>query len=543
MSCHGSARLTINLLAGPISRDLFNYTSGRWLVNDALRHAERKLIFDVEGLIKLAAQSIGRQPDDVIDFSKLAEGGFNRIFLITFHDGFPNGRPYSYYAVASEVATMDFLRSYGLPIPQVHGYSPTSDNVAKTEYILMEFMKGTNLSDVWLEMGESDIVSVLRQIAQLESKMMTISFPAAGSLYYPHDLEKVTGSKGIPLRKNKCFCVGPDTRISMWHGRRSQLDVDRGPYQTTEEVLAGAAHKELAYLEQFSQPLLPFQRMRREGYGFQKQLPSNYIESLNRYLLIAQSLIPNNPATHHFCIRHPDLKQSNIIVSKSADTGWQVIGLIDWQHTSILPLFILGGIPDCLQNYDDEISLSSMPPPPLPENLSSLTESEQIEAKELHRRRLIHYQYVKNTAECNILHYEALTDRVGMFLRRLFYVASEPWEGETFALKDALIYATEKWERLTGGGAPCPVAFDAEDVRETKKLEAMLREDDKMFEAIRAIVNFDSDTWVSNMQYDEAMARGKCLKEKALAAAMSAEERAEIMAHWLLDDIDETNYL
>ena len=133
-----------------------------------------------------------------------------------------------YYAVASEVATMDFLCSSGLPVPQVYGYSPVSDNAAKTEYIFMEFMRGTKLSDIWLELGESDIVSLLRQLAQLESQMMSISFPAGGSLYYAHDLEKVAGKAAISL-KDERFCVGPDTRLPMWYGRRSQLDVDRGP--------------------------------------------------------------------------------------------------------------------------------------------------------------------------------------------------------------------------------------------------------------------------------------------------------------------------
>jgi aminoglycoside phosphotransferase (APT) family kinase protein len=84
-----------------------------------------------------------------------------------------------YYAVASEVATMAFLRSSGLPIPEVYGYSPTSDNAAKTEYIFMEFVRGTKLSDVWLELGDSDIVSVLCQLAQLESKMIRFLFRLA----------------------------------------------------------------------------------------------------------------------------------------------------------------------------------------------------------------------------------------------------------------------------------------------------------------------------------------------------------------------------
>ena len=166
---------------------------------------------------------------------KLAEGGFNRTFLITMHDGFEMVAriPYpvtvpKFYATASEVATMRFLHSSGLPVPEVYDYSPSSDNAARTEYIFMEFTRGTKLSDVWLELEEPDIVSVLRQLVQLESRLMSIPFPGGGSLYYTNDLGKVEGATGIPLSDER-FCVGPDTRVNMWYGRRSQLDVDRGP--------------------------------------------------------------------------------------------------------------------------------------------------------------------------------------------------------------------------------------------------------------------------------------------------------------------------
>ena len=150
-------------------------------------------------------------------------GGFQMVACIPYPVTVPK-----YYAIASEVATMALLRSSGLPIPKVYGYSPAPDNAAETEYIFMEFVRGTKLSNIWLDLGEGEIISVLRQLAELESKMMSITFPAGGSLYYAKDLEKVAGRPGIPLEDNH-FCVGPDTRLPLWYGRRSQLDVDRGP--------------------------------------------------------------------------------------------------------------------------------------------------------------------------------------------------------------------------------------------------------------------------------------------------------------------------
>ncbi|KAG6806307.1 hypothetical protein H0H92_011835, partial [Tricholoma furcatifolium] len=147
--------------------DLFDYTSGRWIFNEALRRTERRLVFNVDELCRLAAGSVGRGLADVTYVSKLGEGGFNRAFLITMADQFQMVArvPYpitvpKYLAVASEVATMDFLRSAGLPVPKVYGYSPDSNNAAGTEYIFMEFIEGTKLSDVCRSLSEQDLVSV-----------------------------------------------------------------------------------------------------------------------------------------------------------------------------------------------------------------------------------------------------------------------------------------------------------------------------------------------------------------------------------------------
>ena len=289
---------------------------------------------------------------------------------------------------------------------------------------------------------------------------------------------------------------------------------------------------------------MPFQRVRREAYKYQEQPPSDHIENLERYLLIASSLIPRNPALSHFRIRHPDLQPSNIIVSRSRDSHLHVVGLIDWQHTSILPLFLLNGIPQQLQNYDD-IGSQSMTRPSLPEKLDDLDETQKSEEMELYRRRLVHYHYVKNTEKYNELHYAALTDPVGVLRRRLFGHARDPWEGETLALKVALIQATKNWKTLTGGGGgpPCPVVFDRDDVHETMKLDAEQKGADASLEACRDVIGFGPEGWVPAEHYEEAMAVSKKLKEDGLAGVESEEERAQIAAHWPFDDMDEEEYM
>ena len=203
--------------------------------NDALRHKERKLAFNVEGLRRLAAESVGQSLTDVVGLTKLAEGGFNRTFVVALRDGrqvvarvpYPVTAP-NYYAVASEVATIEYLRACGIPAPQVYGYSADGDNVAGVPYIIMEFVQGSLLTEVWPSLNDEEVVSVIRQLTQLEAQMMALPFPAGGSLYFTKDLEKVAPGLGVPMEDPR-FCVGPDTKLALWYRRRTGLDVYRGP--------------------------------------------------------------------------------------------------------------------------------------------------------------------------------------------------------------------------------------------------------------------------------------------------------------------------
>lgn len=190
------------------------------------------------GLFKIIAQALNCEVEQIVDFRKLGEGGLNRIFLVTLDTGFQLVARIPYpllvpkaYAIASEVATMDLLRSRGLPIPEVYAYSFTSTNEAKTEYILMEYVKGTDLSEIWSNLKEDQIISLMDQLTKLESIMMSISFPAGGSIYYANDLKMLSGNEGIPLdeQNKERFCIGPDVSVPLWYGRREQLKVFRGP--------------------------------------------------------------------------------------------------------------------------------------------------------------------------------------------------------------------------------------------------------------------------------------------------------------------------
>lgn len=210
-----------------------------WSCNDALRRSERRRIFKVSELKRLAAASVNQGAEDVIGFEKLAEGGFNRTFLITMRGGlqFVGRIPYPVIqpknlAIASEVATMDFLRACGIPIPKIYRYSTTSENDAGTEYIFMELVRGTNLGDIWFTMSEKARITIVTKLVELESRLFALRFPAFGSLYYAKDLPTSSNKVLVPTADSAPemrFCIGPDTTFGLWYGKRLGLQIDRGP--------------------------------------------------------------------------------------------------------------------------------------------------------------------------------------------------------------------------------------------------------------------------------------------------------------------------
>jgi hypothetical protein len=174
---------------------------------------------------------------DLVSITKIAEGGFNRVLQVTFNDGYAviARLPYhstvpKYRAVASEAATLDLLRSHGIPVPRVLGYSPDHANPVGTEYLLLEKLEGKPLSDQWFTMDNKTRAKIMSQIVDMETRFMGIPLPGSGSLYYRRDLG--TSEWAIPVSGqpgSEQIVVGPTARFEWWYGERALLDIDRGP--------------------------------------------------------------------------------------------------------------------------------------------------------------------------------------------------------------------------------------------------------------------------------------------------------------------------
>lgn len=311
-------------------------------------------------------------------------------------------------------------------------------------------------------------------------------------------------------------------------------------------TLEAGARKEIEYIRRFGRSLHPFQHLRREIYGYQKQSPSDHLENLGKYLQTVPYLIPDSNTLTRPTLRHLDVQPNNIFVSDELS----ITGLIDWQHCAILPLFLQCGIPNSLQNYGDSIS-ESLVLPELPPNFDELSDREQFQEVMLLRRRQLHYFYVKATARLNPTHYDALTYDFSTLRRKLFDHASYPWEGDSVTLKADLIELTKNWTEMATSPSSttsdearpsCPIAFSEDEVNECLRLHAAQVEADEQLQACRDVIGIGSEGWVPMAQYDETKQRESKLKADALNAAESEEERQKLCEHWMFDDFDEEEY-
>ncbi|KAF2498771.1 kinase subdomain-containing protein [Lophium mytilinum] len=522
--------------------ELFEYTSGRWIFNEQLRLAERRLVFDVKELKRVVADRVGM---NVKSFCKLAEGGFNRVFEITMADNtqilarlpYPSTQPKG-FAVASEVATLKLLRHYGLPVPRVLGYSTDSSNPVGSEYILMEKVPGRSLGDRWFDLTEKERLKVTMGVVEMEAKLFSIDIPAYGSIYHGYDLPPETARVSIPSLRDCDVCVGPNVEQRWWHEERSLLDIDRGPYLQPIDVLRGLALKELAWLQEYGKPRLPFERAYREELNFQKSSPVEHATNIQKYLGLVQHLVPKEKAFLRPTLRHPDLQPQNIFVSDTLD----IVGVIDWQHCSVLPLFLAYGIPKYFQNHGDEQSLIFVAPK-LPGNLEDMDEEDRAAEMEQYRRRHLHFFYLGFTSKYNKPHWDALQQGTGVLKRKLFSHAGNPWEGNNVFLKADFVIVQKFWKQLVEesneADNPCPITYTNSDVEKITRIIRDWELTDTGLEYSRRRIGITVDGWTSNEEYDGAIIRAREAKQEVLDSLDDEFDKEMTARHWPLDDHDE----
>jgi hypothetical protein len=296
----------------------------------------------------------------------------------------------------------------------------------------------------------------------------------------------------------------------------------------------------VAWIRAYGRPRFPFERAYRETFDYKKQNPEEDAKSLVDYVRLAPYLVPTSSNLNLPVLRHPELQPNNIFVSEDLN----IVGLIDWQHSMVLPTFLAAGMPNMFQNYDDEESMLFVPPQ-LPDDFESIDDDERAEAQERFRRRHVHFFYLGFTQRMNEPHWHAIEQETGLLKRRIFNDAGSPWEGLNTPLQMDIVRIWQNWPKIapadSDGTIPaCPIMFTEQEVQRQTALNESLREVDSEMERINRMLGIASDGWTSNESFESAKERARLIREEGLAAVSGDPWLKEMTdQHWPFDDCDE----
>ncbi|KAE8355458.1 phosphotransferase enzyme family protein [Aspergillus coremiiformis] len=489
----------------------FNYTSGRWLINEAHQLEKRHIKFDVPALQRIAGQLMGSRR---VRMTKIPEGLFNKVFSLQMENGkeilarIPNpnaGHPH--YVVASEVATLDFLRTVlGIPVPRVLSWSSSSQpNPVGAEYILMERVKGRQLSEVWDDMSEAQRFGLVKSLVDVERKLVNAKFTVHGSLYYrntfPQGISIATLERADQGAQSE-FVLGPTTQRSFWEDEKEVLEIDRGPWETAQGYFSAVANREIACIRNTqsrpSNVTVPLGKtpQRRDGH----------IKLLEQFLTVLPHILPPDETLSPVLL-HPDLHSNNIFVDASDPT--QISHIIDWQAVHTAPLFLQAKFPSIF-NCDDIYPWGAVQPK-LPEDFDTFSPAEKKQAEDkLDRLRLKKfYELASRKFNRALVHAMDKMRNDNDPTAFIFHIVGQSSEDGPIPLKELLIQVFEKWDRIMerrGSTEPCPISFSRKEIDESRQQVETWAAAFGDFERLRAEI-IGEDGWVSHDDYEEARSR------------------------------------
>ncbi|KAJ8127022.1 hypothetical protein O1611_g6615 [Lasiodiplodia mahajangana] len=323
---------------GSCNFDLYNYTIGYWMRNNAEEQQARHIMFDFPKLCEKAIKSSpGAQK--IIQCNKM-EGAFNRAFIMHLDN---NSKvvariPFSVAGPArlttnSEVATISYH------------WSDDPNNTVGTEYIIMDHVPGIQLTSVWVNMTPEHTLRCAGNLTKLVEQMNNIEFPAYGSIYFRNG----PINSSIPLTDE--FCIGPTCETEYWPcspGKQrfyTRRPPNRGPWISFDQYKQALLDAGLSHIPAETP----------------SQHPSSYYGTVEDHLDLLDKagrtleVLAQDSRIQDLCaptLLHYDLNMRNIFVDPEDPA--QITALIDWQSTSLKPLFSYAHqLPDvCDPNYD-----------------------------------------------------------------------------------------------------------------------------------------------------------------------------------------------
>ena len=210
---------------------------------------------------------------------------------------------------------MKFLRhNTSIPIPEIYGFDETTDNEIGVPYVLMEFVDGFSVDELWFDdTGPTPLdvrrIRILETLAQAMSELSKFQFDKIGSLQFE------SNSFLSPITIGE-FNV-PDEAADLEDMKNG---VDRGPHFRK----IGPFDSSCAYFE----ALLSMQKTPQDQFTIG-------LHQLLRMMIrcLPPSITAEQTDRESFVFAHPDLDVQNVLVSEDGT----LTGLIDWDNVHTVP--------------------------------------------------------------------------------------------------------------------------------------------------------------------------------------------------------------
>ena len=204
-------------------------------------------------------------------------------------------------------------RETTIPVPEVFAFDASLENELGCPFILMEFIHGKSLAEVWFDQEISQAkreqirIRSLQGIAEAMAQLSSLTFSQGGSLFFDAngDVAGIGCSNVVDLARqyDNMRSEGYDNTMAF---RQT------GPFEDPRSYL-------VALLDA------------REGKKEQSVIRQGAYKLLR--LFIEWSLLDAGGQEKQFVLAHPDLDNQNILVN---DDG-SLAGIIDWDWTAAVP--------------------------------------------------------------------------------------------------------------------------------------------------------------------------------------------------------------
>ncbi|PIG82196.1 hypothetical protein AARAC_000158 [Aspergillus arachidicola] len=432
--------------------------------NEQKELSKRYVRFDLQELIRTAL--------DISDGSryctrvlKCLEGLHNKAFILTMDNGVevfaklsnPNAGP-ARYTTASELREV-----FKVPVPRVLAWSTdATNNSVGAEYIIQEKVQGVRHGSRWNQWPRKAKLDLIKQVVDMENKLITIAFPWHGCIYYKDDLRSLTGD-AKPLTVDSVapealerFAIGPLTSAELWTGARKDMALDRrNPIQYTQAL----GKNEIGWIKSHAKSRMNYYRSMED-----QEHPEDGLALLTQYMDAASYLIPSSDdeVASSNVLWHPDLHLDNVYVDPNTH---EITSIIDWQSACVAPLFYQSAVPRMFQ-HPQNLSGRVGVVPQKPENFENLSEEEQKKIENDLESETMHKYYEAQVYKRAPRHWSVLQRKTIPIMRKPVELVTGVWERRSlFFLRQSLIVLAAYWKEVySNSGLTCPLQFTKADL-------------------------------------------------------------------------------